>query len=174
MKVRGFGLELVLGTFAAILAATPASAQEVKIAVVDGRRALISSNEGRAAEQQLKTLVDRKKSQIEPMEAELKRQEEEFETQKYVLSSGAAEDRKLELIKRQRDLERRMREAQDELEIEQRKLMQPMLKKVEAALQQIGKEKEFTVILEKSSPGVLYTAETLDITDLLIQKLNEL
>jgi hypothetical protein len=30
------------------------------------------------------------------------------------------------------------------------------------------------VILEKSSPGVLYTAETLDITDLLIQKLNEM
>ncbi len=162
--LAGLGLPLV---------PAPASAQEVRIAVVDARRALITSNQGQQAEKQLKTLVDKKKAEIEPLEKELKRKEMEFESQRYVLSASVAEERKLELIKEQRDLERSMREAQDELEIAQRKLMKPMLRKVEEALTQIGKEKSFTVILEKSSPGLLYTAEALDITDLVIQRLNQ-
>ncbi len=174
MRIHWIALACVLGALALGPGATPASAKdEIRIAVVDGRRALISSNEGRAAEKALKALMERKRKAIGPEEAELKRLEEEFQNQQYVLSPSAAQERKLELIKRQRDLERKMREAQDDLELEQRKLMQPMLEKVEKALKELGKEKGFTVILERSSPGVLYTAENLDITDLVIQKLNE-
>ena len=173
MKIRGVGLEIILGSLLAVLVGTPASAEEVKIAVLDGRRAVISCKKGQAAEKQLKTLMEKKKQMIEPLEMELKRREEEFESQRYVLSRSAAEDRQLDLVKQRRDLERNMREAQDELEIEQRKLMQPMLKKLDAVLTEIGKEQGFTVILEKSSPGVLYTAEALDITDMVIQKLDE-
>ena len=146
---------------------------EFKVAVVDGRRALISSSQGRAAEKKLKALMDSKKKQIEPLEAKLKRDEEEFASQKYVLNQETTEARQLELLKQRRDLERMMREAQDDLEIEQRKLMQPMLKEVEDVLKKIGKEKGFTMILEKTSPGVLYASDSLDITDIVIQQLNE-
>ena len=174
MKARVLAIGVALAILAGISVPVPARAQaELKLAVVDARRALITSNEGRKAEKTLKQMMDKKKKEIEPMEAELRRQEEEFESQKYVLSKVASEDRQLELIKRKRDLERRMREAQDELELEQRRLMQPMLEMVEKALGQVAQEMGFSVILEKSSPGVLYTAETLDITDLLIQRLNK-
>ena len=117
--------------------------------------------------------MEKKREQIEPLERDLKRKEEEFESQKYVLSRSALEERKLELVKQQRDRERSMREAQDDLEIEQRKLMQPILKQVEKALEEIGKDKDFTVILEKASPGVVYAHDSVDITDLVIQKLND-
>jgi outer membrane protein len=174
MKIHGFRFRLVLGTLAGLLVAGSAgAADQVRIAVVDARRAMVSSDEGRAAEKMLKSLLEKKRTQIEPREADLKRQEEEFESQKYVLSRSALEERKLELVKQQRDLERSMREAQDDLELEQRKLMQPLLKKIEEALEEIGKEKKFTVILEKSSPGVVYVEESLDITDLVIRKLNQ-
>ena len=126
-----------------------------------------------AAEKKLKALMDAKKKEIEPVEAALKRRQEEFESQKYVISKSAADDRRLELIKEERDLERRMREAQDDLELEQRKLMQPMLKDVEETLSKLGKEMGYTVILEKSSPGVLYTDQTLDITDIVIERMNK-
>ena len=174
MKARVLVIGVALAILAGISVPAPAAAQgDLKLAVVDARRALISSNEGREAEKKLKKMMDRKKKEIEPMEAQLRREEEEFESQKYVLTNRASEERQLELIKQKRDLERHMREAQDDLELEQRKLMQPMVEKVEKALGQLGKEMGFTVILEKSSPGVLYTAETLDITDLLIQRLNK-
>lgn len=174
MRIHRFSFQIAIVTFAGLLLAGPAAAAEsVRIAVVNQQRALASSNEGRAAEKALKSLMQKKRTELEPLEQELKRQQEEFESQKYVLSRSALEERKLDLLKRQRDLERSMREAEDDLEIENRRLMQPLVKRIEQALSEIGKEKDFTVILETKSTAVLYAEESIDITDLVIQKLNK-
>ena len=174
MKIHRFSFRIAIATFAGLLLAGPAAAAEsVRIAVVNQQRALASSNEGRAAEKALKSLMQKKRTELEPLEQELKRQQEEFESQKYVLSRSALEERKLDLLKRQRDLERSMREAEDDLEIENRRLMQPLVKRIEQALSEIGKEKDFTVILETKSTAVLYAEESIDITDLVIKKLNK-
>ncbi|TDJ00510.1 MAG: OmpH family outer membrane protein [Deltaproteobacteria bacterium] len=174
MKLHGFSFQIAIAIFAGLLLTGPAAAAEsVRIAVVNQQRALASSNEGRAAEKALKSLIQKKRTQLEPLEQELKRLQEEFESQKYVLSRSALEERKLDLLKRQRDLERSMREAEDDLEIENRRLMQPLVKRIEQALSEIGKEKDFTVILETKSAAVLYAEESIDITDLVIRKLNK-
>ena len=174
MRIHRFSFQIAIVTFAGLLLAGPAAAAEsVRIAVVNQQRALASSNEGRAAEKALKSLMQKKRTELEPLEQELKRQQEEFESQKYVLSRSALEERKLDLLKRQRDLERSMREAEDDLEIENRRLMQPLVKRIEQALSEIGKEKDFTVILETKSTAVLYAEESIDITDLVIKKLNK-
>ena len=174
MRIHRFSFQIAILTFAGLLLAGPAAAAEsVRIAVVNQQRALASSNEGRAAEKALKSLMQTKRTELEPLEQELKRQQEEFESQKYVLSRSALEERKLDLLKRQRDLERSMREAEDDLEIENRRLMQPLVKRIEQALSEIGKEKDFTVILETKSTAVLYAEESIDITDLVIKKLNK-
>ncbi len=174
MRIHRFSFQIAIVTFAGLLLAGPAAAAEsVRIAVVNQQRALASSNEGRAAEKALKSLMQKKRTELEPLEQELKRQQEEFESQKYVLSRSALEERKLDLLKRQRDLERSMREAEDDLEIENRRLMQPLVKRIEQALSELGKEKDFTVILETKSTAVLYAEESIDITDLVIKKLNK-
>lgn len=174
MKLHGFSFQIAIAIFAGLLLTGPAAAADsVRIAVVNQQRALASSNEGRAAEKALKSLIQKKRTQLEPLEQELKRLQEEFESQKYVLSRSALEERKLDLLKRQRDLERSMREAEDDLEIENRRLMQPLVKRIEQALSEIGKEKDFTVILETKSAAVLYAEESIDITDLVIRKLNK-
>jgi outer membrane protein len=174
MRIHRFSFQIAIVTVAGLLLAGPAAAAEsVRIAVVNQQRALASSNEGRAAEKALKSLMQKKRTELEPLEQELKRQQEEFESQKYVLSRSALEERKLDLLKRQRDLQRSMREAEDDLEIENRRLMQPLVKRIEQALSELGKEKDFTVILETKSTAVLYAEESIDITDLVIKKLNK-
>lgn len=174
MKLHGFSFQIAIAICAGLLlAGAAAAAESVRIAVVNQQRALASSNDGRAAEKALKSLIQKKRTQLEPLEQELKRLQEEFESQKYVLSRSALEERKLDLLKRQRDLERSMREAEDDLEIENRRLMQPLVKRIEQALSEIGKEKDFTVILETKSAAVLYAEESIDITDLVIRKLNK-
>ncbi len=174
MQIHRFRYEIVIAACAGLLiTGSAAAAESVRIAVVNQQRALASSNDGRAAEKTLQSLMQKKRTQLEPLEQELKRQREEFESQRYVLSRSALEERKLDLLKQQRDLERSMREAEDDLEIENRKLRQPLLKRIETALSELGKEKDFTVILETKSAAVLYAEESIDITDLVIQKLNE-
>ncbi len=79
MKIHGFSFQIAIATCAGLLLAGPAAAAEsVRIAVVNQQRALASSNEGRAAEKALKSLMQKKRTQLEPLEQELKRQQEEF------------------------------------------------------------------------------------------------
>lgn len=155
-----------------LLSATVAEA-EFKLGVVDRRRAIMSSSAGRAGEDELAKLLEQKKKNIEPKEKELRRMAEEFEAQRFVLSQDALEDRQLDLMKRQRDLKREMEEAQESLKIEERKTLSPLLKELDAAVREVGLEKKFDLILDRSNPGVLYYVDALDITDLVIKRLNE-
>ena len=164
---------LSLALISVLLAPAFASAEEVKIVFVDARRAVNSSKQGKAAKQQLDTVSQKKREELQPREDELKRLTEEFESQRFVLSKEALQEREIDLLQRRRGLERDFQAAQEELEIEQRRIMDPLLRDVRAAVQKVGEANGFTVILERGSPGVLYFENSLDITDLVIQNLNE-
>jgi outer membrane protein len=73
----------------------------------------------------------------------------------------------------QRDLERDFQAAKDELAVQNRKLLAPLMKKLEEAVKEIGKDKGFDLVLERSNSGILFSTDSLDITDLVIKKLND-
>ena len=66
-RIRRAGTSLGLA-LALLVPALPAAA-EFKLAVVDQRRALLSSEGGKAAESTLSQLEDRKKKELEPRSA---------------------------------------------------------------------------------------------------------
>lgn len=162
-----------LALAAAMMVPVLASAQGLGVAIVDSRRAAANSKEGKAAEQQLKDLSSRKRDEFMPKEEKLKRAREEYETQRFVLSKEALQEREIEIVKLQRNMERDLEEAQEEMAIEERKLMQPILRKILRAVKDVARAQGYQVVLERSSPGVLFYSDDLDITDLVIAKLNE-
>ncbi len=162
-----------LALAAAMMVPVLASAQGLGVAIVDSRRAAANSKEGKAAEQQLKDLSSRKRDEFMPKEEKLKRAREEYETQRFVLSKEALQEREIEIVKLRRNMERDLEEAQEEMAIEERKLMQPILRKILRAVTEVAKAQGYQVVLERSSPGVLFFSDDLDITDLVIAKLNE-
>ena len=67
MEIPGLRSRIVLGALAGLLLASSAAAAEsLRIAVVDQQRALNSSREGRAAEKILKSLAEKKRTELEP------------------------------------------------------------------------------------------------------------
>ena len=164
----GFALAMLLAA-----AAPRAEAADFKLGFVDPRRALMSSSQGREGEQVLSSLVQAKKKEIEPQEQEFRRLSEELEAQKFVLSKDALRERQIEVVKLRRDLERGMQEAQEDLQIEEQKMLAPLLKELEQAIREIGKDKGFDLILDRSNSGVLYYSDGLDITDIVIKRLNQ-
>lgn len=149
-----------------------ASAQSLKIAFVDTTRAAANSKEGKAADQYLKDLRERRRDEFRPKDEKLKRLREEYDTQRFVLSNEALQEREIDLVKLQRNLERDLEEAQEEFEIEQRKRMQPILKSILKVVGEIARDEGYGVVLEKTSPGVLFYSDALDITDQVIERLN--
>jgi len=173
MQIRtrraGLSLGLALALFAPAL---PAFA-DFKLAVVDQRRALLSSEGGKAAETTLSQLEDKKKKELEPRSSRCKKLQEEVEAQRFVLSDEAIQERMIEFQSCQRDLERDFQAAKDELAVQNRKLLAPLAKKLEEAVKEIGKAKGFDLVLDRSTPGVIYSTDSLDITELVIKRLNE-
>ena len=168
------GLALLPGLLcAALIVPTRAASAELKIAFVDQRKAIISSAKGKEAETALKALAEKKRGDLEPQAEEIQRLREEFEAQRFVLSEQALEERRLELVKRTRDLEREQQEAQEALQIEERKMLQPLVKRFDRTVKALGKDGDWDIILDRSSPGVLFFQDGLDITDSVIEQLNE-
>jgi outer membrane protein len=165
----GMTLGLALGFLLPALAASA----EFKLAVVDQRRALLSSNGGKAAESTLTQLEEKKKKELEPRSARCKKMQEEIEAQRFVLADDVIQERMIEFQSCQRDLERDFQAAKDEIAVQNRKLLAPLAKKLEEAVKEIGKSKGFDLVLDRSTPGVLYAPESLDITDLVVKRLNE-
>jgi len=163
---------LVLAALVLLCAPVAASAQQ-NFAFVDSIRAAANSKEGKAAQERLKNMTEKKREEFRPKEEKLKRMQEEFETQRFVLSKDALQERELDILKGKRNFERDLQEAQEEFEIEQRKLMQPILKSVLDAVSNVARDKGYSVVLEKASPGVLFYSDDLDITDQVIERLNE-
>jgi outer membrane protein len=144
-----------------------------RIAFVDLRKAVFSSREGKAAQQEFARLEEKKLESLRPLRDELQRLEEEVEKQKYLITEEALAERQLEIMKRRRDLERDIRAAEDDLQLEQVRLLQPIQKTVATVVEDLGKEKEFTMIVDKNTRGYVYTDSSLDVTELVIQRLNK-
>ena len=173
MQIRTRRAGLSLGLALALLAPALPAFAEVKVAIVDTRRAVISSEGGKAAESTLSQLEDKKKKELEPRSGKCKKMQEDIEAQRFVLSDEAIQERMIEFQSCQRDLERDFQAAKDELAVQNRKLLAPLMKKLEEAVKEIGKDKGFDLVLERSNSGILFSTDSLDITDLVIKKLND-
>jgi len=167
---RRAGLQLALA-LACLIPALPAAA-DFKLALVDRQRALIASEKGKEAEKTLTQLQDKKKKELEPRSNACKKIQEDTESQKFVMSDDALQEKAIEYQRCGRDLERDVQAAKDELVVAQQKLLAPIAKQLEDIVNAIGKEKQFDLILDRSTPGVLFAPEANDITDLVIKRLN--
>lgn len=164
-----WGIALILAAMLAPLA----QAQTGRMAFVDLRKAMFNCKEGRAAQVQFAKIEEQKRDELRPRQEELRSLEEEYEKQRFVLSPEALQDRRLDIVKKRRDLERDLREAEDELQIRQVQLLQPIQKRIAEIVNEVGKDKGYTMIVDKNAQGLLYFEEKLDITDQVIAELNK-
>jgi len=155
-----------------LLPSLAAAQDEMKVAFVDTRRALANCKEGKSVQEKLKAMLEKKRGEFAPRRDEVQKLEQEFESQQFVLSEEAREERRIQIAQAKKKLERDFEDAQQEVAIEERKMMKPLIDKIDTQLKALGKDKGFTVILEQTAPFVLYSPEALDITDLLIERLN--
>jgi len=163
----------LLSLIAVLCSSAAALAAELKVGIIDQRRGILTTDQGKQAQKELEKLAEQRKSKLKPSQEDFQKKQEELESQRFVLSEAALEERMLELEKHRRELERDVQAVRDELQVQERKLLKPILEKWNKAVEDIGKEKKFDVILDLSTPGILYHSSALDITDLVIARVNK-
>ena len=154
------------------LAATGAD-DGLKIGVVDMEQALSSTDEGKSAREELSRKEREARSQVEPMVERFQALQEEVKGKKYVLSEEALFDKQVELAELKNKIETKMKELEGQLQIDQGRIVAPLRAKMLEIIEGIGKEQGFTLILLRDTPGVVYSREALDITDMVVARFNK-
>ena len=165
-----------LFVFAALLtiavAAESAHAADVKIAVVDLRRALNETNEGKAAMKKLTKHKDKLQKKVEKKEKEILKMKESIEKQQNVLTKEALQKKVEEYYRAVTELQQTYMQFQRELAQKETKATQDILVKMAKILEDIGQSEGYTMIYDRSVGAVVWAPAHLDLTDKLIQKYN--
>ncbi len=88
------------------------------------------------------------------------------------LSKAQAQKRQEALQKQQQYLQGYSQDMEQKVGILRKQLLQPILGRLDAAIQNVGKEGKYEFILDTSSGSALFANETFDVTALVKQKLN--
>jgi outer membrane protein len=163
---------LFFGLAAALFWGTAAQGETIKIGVVDIDQAISSTEEGKAAREEFARKQRDAEAHLRPMYERYKTLEDELKAKKFVLSDEALFQKQLDLAEIRNQIQNKMKELEGQLKVDQKRLEGPLTAKLVDIIEEIGKTKGFTMILRRGTPGVLYTREALDITDLVIEKYN--
>ena len=154
----------------ALIVPVLASAQTVKIGYLNPDDVLKSMPEFKTVESTLADLSKKYEDQLAAMQTELKTKMDEYDK----LGANEPQSIKERKAKDIEDLQTRLQQfyqqAQTELQRKQTELAQPLHSKLQAAVDAVGKEGSFTVVLYKDM--MLYSATpAVDITPMVKAKL---
>jgi outer membrane protein len=163
----------VLALATALIWGTAAQDEPLKIGIVDLDQAVNSTAEGRAAREELARKQREAEAKIQPLLERMNEMREDFQAKRFVVSDEARFQKQLDMVEVQNEIESKVKELKGQLQVDEQRLRGPLLTKLGKIIEQVGKENGFTMILRRGAPGLLYSREALDVTDLVIEKYNE-
>lgn len=167
-----FRAVLAAGAALLFVAVAPASAEDVKIGIVDVEQAITATDEGKAAREELERKIREAEAQLQPMADQFKAMAQEVEAKQFVLSEDAMRQKQLEAAELRNKIENRQREIKGQLEVDRERLIGPLREKLTAIILDLGRKEGYSLILARGTPGVMYTREALDITDQVVKAFN--
>jgi outer membrane protein len=152
-------------------AALPAFAQE-KVAVIDVQRVVTESDPGKEVMQRLKAITDAKSQEGQALQTQLATLQDQFNKQRFTVSEARQAEMSKEIEDKQIAIRRFQDDAQREVQDAQRRELGKLEERILPIINQIGKEKSFTLIFNKFQSGLVYADEAIDITDEVIRRFN--
>jgi Skp family chaperone for outer membrane proteins len=144
---------------------------DAKYAIVDTQAVASTSVIGKEASKKLNDLQSKKAADLQDKNKQLQALQARRDTGGPVLNDAARALLDKDIDKLQRDLQYAQSSAQADLQNLNNELMAEFTKKVEAAVQEIAKEKGLYIVFTADS-GVAYVAAEVDISDEVIKRLD--
>ena len=141
----------------------------IKVGLIDIQRCLEESKEGQKVLGLLKKKKDVLQRQLDTKQKKLLELRKELEKQSMMLTMNAQEDKRRIIERKTRELEFFFKDLNEDMRKAQEKEKKRMLKQLGKVIEKIGSEENFTLIIEKRAGGLLYWADSIDITEKVIR-----
>lgn len=165
-------LFITLAACLMLTATTVYSQQTFSVAVVNSEELLDAFPEKKRSVDQLLTLSDNYKKELELMQNEYNKKYSDYIT----YQASLAENIKLRRMQELTELENRMQQfmelAQQDIENKEKELLEPLKQKMKEAIRAVGMEQRFTVIYDLADPGIAFVSpNAIDANSLVKRKL---
>jgi outer membrane protein len=152
-----------LGTLAG-----PAVAQELKIGYVNSERVLREAIPAKAAQTKLEAEFSKREKDLNEQGNRLKAAADKLEKEAPTLSESERNRRQRELVEQDRDLQRKRREFQEDLNQRKNEELAAVVERANRVIKQIFDQEKYDLILQE----VVFAGPKIDITEKVIKALN--
>jgi outer membrane protein len=157
-----------------VLMAVPVTASYgadvAKIGIVDFQRILENSTAGKEVKAELTQKGMAMEGDLKEKGGEIKSLQEKMERESLVMSKEMREEKEREIRIKINDIKSLQKKYENDLKEIQQRLLNRIKKEVFEIIQDVGKKEGYLLILENI--GVIYSPNTLDITDKIIESYN--
>ena len=156
------------------LATTLLSAGDFKIGYLDVDYVYTEFSESKEAEQQFKQESDEWKIELNEKVKEIQRLKIEYENLPPIVTEQRKEEKLALIEKKENEYVQLNTEIQNRSVHRQIELLKPISEKIIAAINAVAEEKGLDLVLDSQQGIIVYAKdEEMDITDLVLQRLNE-
>jgi outer membrane protein len=173
--MKSQSLKAGLAAFAAAVAlmgvpAADAQAQELKIGFVNSDRVLREAVPAKAAQTRLEAEFSKRQKEGEEAANKLKAAADKLDKDAPTLSEAERSRRQRELVDQDRELQRKRREFQEDLNQRKNEELASVVERANKVVKQIYDTEKFDLILQ--GDVVIFASARIDITDKVIKALN--
>ena len=154
----------------ALAAAQGAHAQEMKIGFVNSDRVLREATLAKAAQTRLETEFSKRQKDGEDAANKLKAAADKLDKDAPTLSEAERNRRQRELVDQDRELQRKRREFQEDLNQRRNEELATVVDRANKVVKQIYDTEKYDLILQ--GDVVIFASQRVDITDKVIKALN--
>jgi outer membrane protein len=161
-------LQWLSATALILTAAAPAAAQELKIGYVNSERVMRESNPAKAAQAKLQAEFSKREKELDDSAAKLKAAADKLEKEAITLSESERNRRQRDLVESDRDLQRKRREFQEDLNQRRNEELASVIERANRVIRQIYESEKYDLVLQE----VIFAGARVDITEKVIKVLN--
>jgi outer membrane protein len=158
-----------MAAIALLAAATVAGAQDLKIGYINGERVLRESAAAKAAQGKLEVEFGKRERELADDAARLKTAADRLDKEAPTLSESERGRRQRELVEQDRDLQRKRRAFQEDLNQRKNEELANVVERANRVIKQIFDTEKYDLIIQE---GVVFAGPRVDITDKVIRTLN--
>jgi outer membrane protein len=151
-----------------LVLAPGANAQELKIGYVNSERVLREAAPAKAAQSKLEAEFSKRERELADQTGRLKAAADRLEKDAPTLAESERARRQRELVEQDRDLQRKRREFQEDLNQRRNEELASVVERANRVIRQIFDQEKYDLILQE----VVFAGPRVDITDKVIKTLN--
>ncbi len=166
--MKTFALKCLTATALIAAAAGPVAAQELKIGYVNSERVLREATPAKLSQAKLEAEFSKRERELTDATVKLKAAADKLEKDAPTLSETERNRRQRELVEQDRDLQRKRREFQEDLNQRRNEELAAVVERANRVIKQIFDAEKYDLILQE----VVFAGPRVDITDKVIKVLN--